>query len=175
MDKALYKVRFNNIIVFVFLTLIGFVFYFPILNTPFFSDDFNVLTRVANGDLLAKGFLRPLSDFSIYLDYLIWKNNAFGFHLTSVVIHITTSFLLFLFAGKILKYFIDEEGIKKMAFWIALLFLIYPFHNETIVWIVGRGILLATTFAILSSLLYVNGKGWQLVGSFVFIGLAFDY
>lgn len=173
MNKTPYQVRFNNIAVFIFLTLIGLVFYFPILNTPFFSDDFNVLTRVANGDLMAKGFLRPLSDFSIYLDYLIWKNNAFGFHLTSVVIHIITTFLLFLFAQKILKYLINEEGIKMVAFWIALLFLIYPFHNETIVWIVGRGILLATTFAILSSLLYINGKGWQLLASSIlfFVGL----
>jgi hypothetical protein len=133
--------------------------YAPVLTTGFFSDDFLVLSRLLKADFNAVIFFRPLSDLSIYADHLLWKTSAPGFHVSSLLIHICTAYLVYLVSVEFfLLAGLPENMNKTSAAAGALLFLLYPFHNETVVWIVGRGILLATTFSLISLLFYFRAK-----------------
>lgn len=159
---------------FLFLLVTGFAIYFPIINTTFFADDFYVLNRLMKGVFSAGNLFRPLSDASIYLDYLLWGNHAAGFHVTSLLLHIITSFLVFC----VFRAINNIPGVA-MPGWLApvagFLFLVYPFHNEPVVWIVGRGIILAALFCILSLYLYLMANGrkkyYALASLFYFIAL----
>jgi hypothetical protein len=149
----------KNIHVLLFLMLAGFVMYAPVLNTSFFSDDFLVLSRLMKADFNAVIFFRPLSDLSIYADHLLWKNSAPGFHVSSLLIHIGTAFLVYLVSTEFfLLAGLPENTNKTTAAAAALFFLVYPFHNETVVWIVGRGILLATAFSLVSMFFYLRAR-----------------
>jgi hypothetical protein len=58
----------------------------------------------------------------------------------------------------------------------AALFLCYPFHNEAVVWILGRGASMACLFSLLSILCYyrVKNESWKIISvcSFYFVSLA---
>ena len=87
----------------------------------------------------------------------------------NLLIHITCSWLVCRFCSKVM-------GFDILYAWIAgLLFLFYPFHNEAIVWAVGRGVSMATVFALAAlvvafSSLSINWK-YLLVCIFYFVGL----
>src|SRR5947209_2413456 len=67
--------------------------YLPSFGAYFQADDFELINKVArfgpfglwttSHDHL--GFLRPLISLSLYLDYRVWGNTAFGYHLTNLV------------------------------------------------------------------------------------------
>ena len=148
---------------FFFLLVIGFLVYLPVLNTTFFADDFYVLNRLQSGTFSAGNLFRPLSDMSIYLDYKLWGNKPLGFHITSVLLHIITSFFVYsVFLA--LNNFLQTRLVTahRLAMATGILFLLYPFHNEAVVWIVGRGIVLAALCCLLSLRLYLHTSGNKL-------------
>lgn len=143
------------------LTLLAFmvlsiVLYFPTITRSFVSDDFSVIRRVAlDRMLLIKGFFRPLSDLTLYINYLIGGFNPAGYNLFGILLHGINSFLLFSFCKK-WKWTSDNSSQDKYALFAATLFLCYPFHNEGVVWVLGRGSSMAGTFGMLSLILLVG-------------------
>jgi hypothetical protein len=169
----------KNIFVLAFLVLLGLLVYAPILNTTFFSDDFTVLYRLTKIDFNAGSFFRPLSDASIYFDYIFYGTRAFGFHVSSVLIHAATAFLCYLAALEFFRLTATDTVSHKFYAWLCgVLFLVYPFHSEAVVWVVGRGVLLATTFSVLSMIFYLkaNGRtGYFLLAAFCYFTSLFGY
>jgi len=169
----------KNIYVLAFLVLMGLLVYAPILNTTFFSDDFTVLYRLTKIDFNTGFFFRPLSDASIYVDYIFYGTRAFGFHVSNVLIHAVTAFLCYLAAVELFKLTAPVSASHKFYGCIcAVLFLVYPFHSEAVVWVVGRGVLLATTFSVLSLIFYLkaNGRtGYFLLAAFCYFISLFGY
>ena len=51
----------------------------------------------ATGSLAAGGTYRPLTELSIGLDYLLWGQDAFGYHLINLLWHVVNSLLCYLF------------------------------------------------------------------------------
>lgn len=150
----------KNTYILIVLVCISIFAYANILNTPFFSDDFNVLYRLQHTGFNAGAFFRPLSDASIYLDYLLWNTHALWFHISSVLIHAITCFLVYLISIEIFNgTSVDKSRLRLYAFISAVLFLVYPFHNEAVVWIVGRGVLLATALSLSALLTYLKAGG----------------
>jgi len=159
-DKHLKSDIFPNrniiIIALIVIVITSFCAYYWTLTGYFLSDDFEFLNLFNKSnffefkiffDYFKKfGFVRPLSLFSLYADYLIWNLNSVGPHLTSLFIHIFNSFLVFL-----IFYFLLKEQYLSML--IALLFSIYPLHLESVAWISGRFDILCTFFY-LSSILF---------------------
>jgi hypothetical protein len=147
----------------------------PTISKPFVSDDYDVLYRVVvQKDFFIKGFFRPLSDFTIYLCYLIGGLDVEVYNSFNLLIHASSSFILYrlcivsdLFKNDI-KYF--------MAWTSSLIFLIYPFHTESIVWMVGRASSLSSFFGFLGLLIFFSRiqKKWKyfLVCTCYFIGSA---
>src|SRR5262252_5666957 len=71
------------------------------LNSYFLSDDFVQIGKVLHGDFSVVwgqshgGFFRPLFILSYIVDTRIWREAAFGYHLTNVGLHALNSFLVF--------------------------------------------------------------------------------
>ncbi len=168
----------KNIYVLAFLVLLGLLVYAPILDTTFFSDDFTVLYRLTKVNFNTGSFFRPLSDASIYLDYIFYGTRADGFHVSNVLIHAATAFLCYLAAVEFFKLTAPGSASHKFyASICAVLFLVYPFHSEAVVWVVGRGVLLAASFSILSLYIYLKakGNGYFLLAAFCYFISLFGY
>lgn len=144
----------------------AFLMYIPVLNHFFVSDDFKVLFRVCTERIIfIPGFFRPLSDLTIYANYLLGGLNPLGYNAFNVLVHGTNSYFVFLICFQIGM----STREKANAFYFAILssafFISYPFHNEAVVWMLGRGSGMACLFALSGILCYyylrtVNLKIW---------------
>jgi len=144
------------------LILLGALLYINALNGPFlFDDNVYVLSHpqiLEGGSFLsyfAKGFCegtqqdcpyyRPLVSLSFRLDYLIWGENSFGFHLSSLVAHLL---VLSLFYVVIVFVF----GDKLIAAVASLMFAVHPVHVESVAFVTARTDPPVTIFFLLSFL-----------------------
>ena len=140
------------------IILISTVAYYQTQSGFFLSDDFEYLSLFDKSDffdmgiffgyLKKFGLIRPISILSLYGDYLIWKLNPVGFHLTNLIIHILNSFFIFLIFFIILK----ERYISMLS---AFLFSLYPIHLESVAWISGRFDILCAFFFLLAILFFL--------------------
>ena len=93
--------------------------------------------------------LRPFVSLAYRLDFAVWGLNAFGFHLTNVLLHVLNCWLVLLLARRMLP---PVAG----ASWLATaLFAVAPCHAEAVSWINGRTDLVAAGFYLGSCLLFV--------------------
>lgn len=123
----------------------------------FLNDDFIHIPLAASGNFFHSNLLRPVADFTLWLDSLIWGRNPLGFHITNVLIHLLNTFLSFLFFKKIFEnagrvYPVESSCVA------AGLFLVYAFHSESVFWIIGRGASLAALFILISLNCYLYSK-----------------
>lgn len=132
--------------------------FFPMLGRTFVSDDFEVMQRVAGGDFRTPGFFRPLSDLSLYFNFLLGGLHPAGYYLFNILVHGINSWLVWRFCRK--WPWTGDEGMQRhYAVLAALLFLAYPFHNEGIAWVLGRGASLAALFGLAVLVIVADGRG----------------
>ncbi|HEV3326415.1 MAG TPA: hypothetical protein VG052_12445, partial [Puia sp.] len=141
----------------------SFLLFFPMLGRTFVSDDFEVMQRVARGDFRTPGFFRPLSDWSLYLNFLLGGLHPAGYYLFNILVHGVNSWLVWRFCRK-WPWAGDEGMQRKYAVLAALLFLAYPFHNEGIAWVLGRGASLAALFGLAVLVIVAGGPGGAGIG-----------
>lgn len=122
--------------------------------------------------LEVNNFYRPMVILSHKLDYSIWKLNPFGYHLTSLLIHISVSVLVF-FLVRLLT------GGKQVTAWLsAVVFTTHPI-NFLIKNTAQRTDTMAALFLTLSLLLFLKNisgrlnKRFLLTASIVSYVLAF--
>lgn len=154
------------------ITLVSLLAYAKTMHSYFLSDDFEFLsifnkspslsTDLLIGFFKKFGLFRPLSLLTLYIDYLIWDLNPFGFHLTSLLFHIGSACLVFL----LLWYLIKDRFIGLTA---GLLFAVYPIHLEAVAWISGRFDVTCTFFYLLSLLLFLY---FRRSGNFIYQGFS---
>lgn len=109
---------------------------------------------------LARTIYRPLTIFSFSLDYLIWKLNPFGYHLTNLLFHISNAILIYFLMSLILKK--NAESL-----FVALLFSVHPIQTEAVTWISSRRDVLFLFFFLFSFLLFVKdtlSRNWKYYG-----------
>ncbi len=110
----------------------------------------------------------PLTWLSHMLDVEIYGLKPFGHHLSSLILHLINTLLLFL-------------ALRTMtgAFWrsamAAALFAVHPQHVESVAWIAERKDVLSTFFgllAIIAYTCYVKCPGlWRYAGVFILIAM----
>jgi protein O-mannosyl-transferase len=105
----------------------------------------------------SSGHYRPVQNISYCLDYLIWNNNAFGYHLTNVLLHLTASILLYFLARRLLRA-LTPHAAGIAAFLVALLWSVHPVHSAAVDYISGRADSLAFVFACAAWLCYLRGS-----------------
>lgn len=164
------------------LALIGFVVRFPALQGDLIWDD-DYLVRenpMTKSPLLvietfrhhlfldsSSAHYRPVQNLSYCLDYLVWKGDLYGYHLTNVFLHVASAVLLFFLLRRILpalllrgRHSVKDVGASGLAgaFWIALLWVVHPAHSAAVDYLSGRADSLAAFFACAGRLLHLQGK-----------------
>lgn len=84
-------------------------------------------------------FYRPIQIFSYRLDYLLWKLEPFGYHLTGILLHALAAWFLFLLLE-------SWSVARPIAVLSTLFFLIHPIQTEAVAYLSGRADLLALVF-----------------------------
>jgi hypothetical protein len=103
----------------------------------------------------------PLRDISLAIDYQLWGENPFGFHLTNLILYGGTVVALrYLFEEfQRLVSFSVEAGTtsdnRAGNIVAALLFAVHPLHGEVVYAINHRGIILAGLAVILSCIFFL--------------------
>src|SRR5256714_10173008 len=128
----------------VVLALVGFAVHFPSLQGQLIWDD----QYLAHDNPLIKSPLlilenfrhylfldsfsshyRPVQNISYIVDYLIWNNDPYGFHLSNILWHLASGILLFLLLERLLAGLLENGGaaagrrsmFSGAAFCVALL------------------------------------------------------
>lgn len=161
-----------------FLLLVVATTYLPVLDCGFVWDDqFTIIDNDKIKDFsrigqvllthdtapyFMTGYYRPVTALSFMADYMLWGLQPKGFHLTSLVLHLIATGLLYYLALEILK---DQWA----AAFAAALFALHPTRVEAVVFISTRNVLLCAVFMLGAMLAHL--RGWR-VTSFVLYALA---
>ncbi len=99
-------------------------------------------------------YYRPVQNLSYMVDYWLWAGNPFGYHLTNILLHAGSGFLLYCVLRRILSGLVDgadrssKTNYDVTAFLIALVWTVHPIHNAAVAYISGRADSLASLFAL---------------------------
>lgn len=131
------------------LVVIGFACYANALANGFVFDDHgHVLTdksfrSLSNVPSLLVASYRPLRDITYAIDFAVWGERPLGFHLTSVLIHVVNSLLVFALLLRITR----KPLLASLA---ALIFAIHPIQPDAVTYISGRRDVLFSLFYLAS-------------------------
>ncbi|MBS1840583.1 MAG: tetratricopeptide repeat protein [Acidobacteria bacterium] len=131
------------------VALAAILTYLPTLRFGFvYDDDIQVLDNpaITSWHFLPAYFLKPIAGFYpglasahyyrplffiwLRLNYFLWHKQAWGWHLTNILLHAAVSILVLLVLR---KYFPGS----KWALFGALIFAVHPVHAETVAWVSG--------------------------------------
>ncbi|MHC4259288.1 MAG: tetratricopeptide repeat protein [Planctomycetota bacterium] len=193
-DKCWTATAYHFAALLIFVVL-GFSVYSNTLKSPFFFDDrahiqenrHIRLTTLDVKDIIAAGFesptsTRPIANISFALNYYFHRYNVVGYHCTNICIHILTGIFVYFFIRNTLSIPLLRRryrSYRQIAFFAALLWLVYPLQTQSVTYIVQRMNSMAAMFYILSLLLYVKGrvrvqerkKSWPWFGGCALAGL----
>lgn len=156
------------------LVLCAAAVYFNMLKAPFiFDDHYYVVERTSirtfqnfSDNLLFPSSYhashrmpyRPLSYFTLMLNFSSGRLNPFGYHLFNLIIHIINTFLVFFLAREILNHLFEETSASpfRPALIVALIFACHPINTEVVSYISPRSESLSALFYFLSLLLFIR-------------------
>ncbi len=78
-----------------------------------------------------EGNYHPLTMLSLALDYRLWGLQPRGYHLTSVLLHVLVTLMVFWFVRLLTRS-------QLVAAFVAVFFGIHPLHVESVAWVSGR-------------------------------------
>lgn len=156
--------RHPYIAVFAFLAGISIILYLPALTAYFISDDFSQVSflyfniaDLLHGQRWDQWFLgvldgylyfRPATYALTLVDFLAWNRNPFGYHLTNFILHVSSSFLVFLIA-------LQWTRRRSTAIAAATLFAVLPSHAGAVSWIAAITDVLCGFLYLMSTLFFV--------------------
>jgi protein O-mannosyl-transferase len=109
----------------------------------------NVRWAFAN---LEAGFWHPLTWLSLLLDRECFGLRPGGYHLTSLLLHVANTLVLFLALRRM-------TGAMWRSAVVAALFALHPAHVESVAWVAERKDVLSTFFWMLALLMYARYAG----------------
>jgi len=89
------------------------------------------------------GFYRPVTDVFFCFDFLIWKINPIGYHITNLFLHISVTTFLFYWCKK----FVTNTWAACFG---TLFFALHPLHTDAVTYISGRTELVFSFFFFVS-------------------------
>jgi hypothetical protein len=133
----------------------AFVLYWPVLHLTPFSDDHSALWNSGvRGIPWRNGIFRPLSDLTFRIGYLLGGTAVEGHRAFNITVHAVNAYLLFILFRQWSPERAWSTGLLSGA-----LFLVYPFHQESVVWLVGRESSLGTLSVLLGAV--IGGLAWN--------------
>lgn len=137
--------------------------YYPVLWNGFITDDYASLYRIlVQKEIEHREMLRPWIDISFYFNYLISGLNPFGYYVFNFGIHVLTCFMVYSVALRL--WWFSDRGRYAFAWTAGILFLLYPFHNEGVIWLSGRLSSMAALFGLLAIHFYFGiSRPWNFI------------
>jgi hypothetical protein len=117
-------------------------------NLYFLNDDFVHIPLTDGGVLFQQRSVRPIHELLVRFDLWLWHKQAFGFHITALLLHaIVCMQLYYLTIAIAVKYCsANHLAAQKAALLTVILFLLYPQNSESLTWILGRTPTLSAIF-----------------------------
>ena len=94
-------------------------------------------------------YYRPIQLVSYMFDFLIWKSNAFGYHLMNILLHFVNCLLIFAF----IKTLTHKRFI---SFLCSAIFAVNPIFTLSVTYISGRADVLALLFTLVMILFFIR-------------------
>jgi len=148
---------------FLILLILGCLVYFPLFTNDLTNwDDIsyileNPFIKTFNSDNLKSiwstyymGNYHPLTMCSYLIEYQCWGSNGIGYHIVSLLLHIINSCLVYQLINKI------TLSKKSLGLYASIIFLVHPFHVESVAWASERKDLLYVLFLLISSLYFIK-------------------
>ncbi|CAK8683428.1 unnamed protein product [Clavelina lepadiformis] len=151
-----------------FCTFIAFLIYTNTFNAGFVFDDNRAI--IENADVLginplynlflndfwgtplnhsgSHGSYRPITVLTFRINYLLFALEPGPYHVTNVVLHSLTTFLLCYVVKWILKLSTSK------TFCAGMMFALHPVHTEAVSGVVGRADVMATMFSLAALIFY---------------------
>jgi tetratricopeptide (TPR) repeat protein len=162
------------------LVLLVLVAFWPLLDNGFVSfDDPGYVTdnpQVGAGLTLdgtrwafttgAQGNWHPLTWLSHMLDVTLFGLDPRGHHLTSLLLHLGSSLLLFVFLGR-------ATGAPWLSGFVAGLFAVHPLRVESVAWVAERKDVLSALFFMLTLLAWLAYARRPRPGRYLRVSLLF--
>ena len=126
-----------------------------IKNNPILKNPESILTlEFWIFDFFSRGLLSISLALNVYLDGF----RPFGFHVINLILHIFNSILIFCIFHKTLSHFKNQEKGEyshlAIAFFASAVFLVHPIQTESVIYIISRSEILASTFYLLGFFLF---------------------
>ncbi|MCP3903505.1 MAG: tetratricopeptide repeat protein [Planctomycetes bacterium] len=167
----------------------AFVVFIPALDNEFVDwDDTGVLVENPNYRGLGADQLRwmfttnhyghyqPITWLTYGLDWVLWKDDPAGYHLTNNLFHAVNTLLFFFMALGLLRRAIpagDERSAATAlaALLAALLFGLHPLRVESVAWATERRDLVSAFFLLLTMLAYLRASDPERGGRWAWIAV----
>jgi tetratricopeptide (TPR) repeat protein len=82
---------------------------------------------------------QPIRVLSYAVDYAIWGDRAFGYHLGNLLLHLAAAVLLFFAMSALLARLRSSHAEnREAALLVALLFAVHPVNVESVAWVSSR-------------------------------------
>ncbi len=122
----------------------------------FQNDDLIHIPLSKAGVILQHNSFRPVCDLVMILDYNFWLKEAWGYHLTNLVLHMAATLLVYVLSNAFIKKYSPNENASKTATMVSALFFIYACHSEAVFWILGRSAIIGTLFFLPACIFYLK-------------------
>ena len=147
-------------LVLICFSLLAFLLYANSLKNEFVFDDIPLIVKnyqirqLANiPELLGLGttgsYYRPLRIVSYAIDYHFFQLNPQGYHLSNILLHSITAWLVFLTLYSLSKNF-------TIALAASLLFIVHPIQTDSVTYLAGRRDILSSLFYLLGFYLFIR-------------------
>jgi tetratricopeptide (TPR) repeat protein len=107
----------------------------------------------------------PIRDFSYAVDYALWGENPFGFHLTNLMLYFLNAVFVYLMTLRLTPLLFSagrampERKAGGVALLTTLLFAVHPLHSEPVSFISCRNVLLSGLFSFMSCHFFLKHLG----------------
>jgi hypothetical protein len=153
--KSILKSQGGQLLV-IFVCCLLFILLIKPWQLYFLNDDFMHIPMPNQWLFLRGGFFRPVPNFVLLFDKWLYGKNATGFFFTTLALHISCVFSVYFLVKEIMKTYLPELSNSLLAFATAMLFLVYPYHAEAIMWVIARVSIIAAIFTFLSLFFYIK-------------------
>lgn len=104
-------------------------------------------------------YWQPVNWLSLGLDKVLWHNSPAAYRLVNVILHTANSLMVVYLTTQLLPLVVthlESKYIKTAAIFSGVIFGLHPLRVESVVWITERKDVLSATFALLSTITYVQ-------------------
>jgi hypothetical protein len=179
------RLTFRDLFAVLTAVVLAALVYRNALHNPFVYDDNRLIVTNPSIEHLSNvheivwhEVTRPIVNLSYAIDFHFWGRNPFGYHLTSLGLHLINIALVYLLAWRVTddrqrRSPPTRDWLKPgvVAFGTAMLFAVHPMMTEAVGYVSGRSELLCGIFFLVAMLtmrrrMQGGGAGW-LIASIV--------